>query len=116
MIIEFDKMDVTVLPNFKGGEKEFAANMFFDGTNRAFKGILEPGSSIGIHTHDDSCEVIFILEGNGTVIEKEPGSIAEAAEPVAPGDCLYCPKGHTHSLKNTSEQGNLVFYAVVAKQ
>ena len=29
MIIQFDKMDVTVLPNFKGGEKEFAANMFF---------------------------------------------------------------------------------------
>ena len=116
MIIDFNKMYLTVLPNFKGGDNEFKANMFFDGTNRAFKGILEPGSSIGIHTHDDSCEVIFILEGNGTVIEKEPGSTAESAEPVAPGDCLYCPKGHTHSLKNTSEQGNLVFYAVVAKQ
>lgn len=33
MIIDFNSMEVTVLPNFKGGEKEFAANMFFDGTN-----------------------------------------------------------------------------------
>ena len=116
MIIDLNKMDLTVLPNFKGGDNEFKANMFFDGTNRAFKGILEPGSSIGLHTHDDSCEFIFILEGKGTVTEVEPGSDAEMLTPVTVGHCLYCPKGHTHSLKNTSEQGNLVFYAVVAKQ
>ena len=116
MIIDFSKMDLTVLPNFKGGEKEFAANMFFDGTNRAFRGRLAPGASIGVHTHDDSCEFIFILEGKGTVTEVEPGSDAELLTPVTVGHCLYCPKGHTHSLKNTSEQDNLVFYAVVAKQ
>ena len=61
MIIKFDEMDITRLPQFKGGEKEFAANMFFDGTNRIFKGRLIPGATIGMHTHDDSCEVIFVL-------------------------------------------------------
>lgn len=117
MIIEFNKMDVTVLPKFKGGEKEFAANMFFDGTNRIFKGRLIPGASIGMHTHEDSCEVIFILEGHGTIVERAPEADAlETSSPVGPGDCLYCPKGHTHSLRNTSESGNLVFYAVVPMQ
>lgn len=116
MIIGFDKMDVTVLPNFKGGEKEFAANMFFDGTNRIFKGRLIPGASIGMHTHDDSCEAIFVLEGAGTIVEREPGSDVESVSPVAAGDCLYCPKGYSHSLRNTSEEGDLVFYAVVPKQ
>ena len=116
MIIDFSKMDVTVLPNFKGGEKEFAANMFFDGTNRIFKGILVPGATIGMHTHDDSCEVIFILSGHGTIVEKEPGAEAETVSPVAPGDCLYCPKGHTHSLQNTDASEDLVFYAAVALQ
>ena len=53
MKIEFDKMDVTLLPNFKGGEKEFAANMFFDGTNRIFKGRLVPGASIGMHRSEE---------------------------------------------------------------
>ena len=77
MIIDFNKMDLSVLPNFKGGDKECKANMFFDGINRIFKGILEPGASIGVHTHDDSCEVIFILEGNGTILEKEPDSSIE---------------------------------------
>lgn len=126
MIIDFNKMDVTVLPNFKGGEKEFAANMFFDGTNRIFKGRLIPGATIGMHTHEDSCEVIFILEGHGTIVEIAPtcescdaGESApaqETATPVGSGDCLYCPKGHTHSLRNTSAEGDLVFYAVVPMQ
>ena len=60
MIIDFNLMGVTVLPKFKGGNKELAANMFFDGTNRIFKGKLIPGATIGMHTHEDSCEVIFI--------------------------------------------------------
>ena len=116
MKIDFNKMELSVLKNFKGGDKDFKANMFFDGTNRIFKGILEPGASIGIHTHEDSCEVIFILEGKGTILEKEPDSTMEIVNPVSSGDCLYCPKGHTHSLRNTSEHGDLVFFAVVPKQ
>ena len=116
MIIQFDKMDVTVLPNFKGGEKEFVANMFFDGTNRMFKGRLVPGATIGMHTHEDSCEVIFILEGKGTIVEKGTEMETETVSPVAAGDCLYCPKGYTHSLQNTSEEGDLVLYAVVPMQ
>ena len=116
MTIEFNKMDVTVLPNFKGGEKEFVANMFFDGTNRIFKGKLVPGATIGMHTHEDSCEVIFVLEGCGSIVEKGPGAEKETVSPVKAGDCLYCPKGHSHSLMNTAEEGNLVFYAVVPMQ
>lgn len=116
MILDFNEMGVTVLPNFKGGEKEFAANMFFDGTNRIFKGWLVPGATIGMHTHDDSCEVIFILEGKGTIVEKEPGAETETVSPVSAGDCLYCPKGYSHSLQNTSDEGDLIFYAVVPKQ
>ena len=129
MKIRFDEMEVTVLPQFKGGEKEFAANMFFDGTNRIFRGTLVPGATIGMHTHDDSCEVIFILEGNGTIVEMAPQLQSqdhssqelptqsdEVVIPVSAGDCLYCPKGHSHSLRNTAEEGHLVFYAVVPKQ
>ena len=116
MKIEFDKMDVTLLPNFKCGEKEFAANMFSDGTNRIFKGRLVPGATIGMHTHDDSCEVIFILEGNGTVVESAPGANETTSTPVSAGACLYCPKGYSHSLQNTSDDADLLFYAVVTQQ
>lgn len=116
MIIRFDEMALTVIPNFKGGEKEFAANMFFDGTNRIFKAKLIPGASIGMHAHEDSCEVIFIVSGKGTILEKEPGSEEMTSRSVCAGDCLYCPKGHSHSLKNTDEAEDLVFYAAVPQQ
>ena len=115
MIIKFDQSNYTVLPAFKGGEKEFAAHMFFDGTNRIFKGTLVPGASIGVHKHEGNCEVIFILSGKGTLLERAPDSAAVYNE-VNAGDCLYCPEGHTHSLMNTSDEGDLVFYAVVPKQ
>ena len=114
MIIRFGQMEETILPNFKGGEKEFAAYMFFDGTNRIFRGRLIPGATIGMHTHEDSCEVIFIIAGCGTIVERDETGV-ETGTPVETGDCLYCPKGGTHSLQNTSE-ADLVFYAVVPQQ
>lgn len=115
MIIKFDHTNHTVLPEFKGGEKEFSAHMFFDGTNRIFKGILVPGASIGVHKHEGNCEMIFILSGRGTLLEQAPDSDPEYSA-VSSGDCLYCPEGHTHSLKNTDAEDDLVFYAVVPKQ
>ena len=115
MIIRFDEMEVSVLPGFKGGEKALAANMFFDGTNRILKGCLEPGASIGVHTHDDSCEVIFITGGCGSIFERTTEN-ADTLRSASEGDCIYCPKGHTHSLMNSSEEGNLTFLAVVPKQ
>ena len=115
MIIKLDEISLSHLPEFKGGTKEFAAHMFFDGTNRIFKAKLIPGASIGMHTHEDSCEVIFILSGNGTIHELEPGSDVPVSKSVTSGDCLYCPKGHSHSLCNTSE-GDLIFYAAVPQQ
>ena len=85
--------------------------MHFDGRNRMFKGCLVPGSSIGVHTHDDSCETIFIISGTGTILEVENG--VESVSSVKAGDCLFCDKGQTHSLRNTSEAEDLVFYASV---
>ena len=109
-------MDLSVLPQFKGGEKELRTNMFFDGTNRAFRGTLVPGATIGMHTHEDSCEMIFILSVSGSIVEKTPGTDQVTVQPVSAGDCLYCPKGHSHSLQNLDGSEDLVFYAAVAMQ
>ena len=114
MIIRLEDIQTSVLPEFKGGQKEFRANMFFDGTNRIFKGCLVPGASIGVHTHDDSCETIFILSGKGSILEIEDG--VESVKDVFPGDCLFCSKNQTHSLMNSSEDVDLIFYACVIPQ
>ena len=118
MIIRNNDIEVSHLENFKGGEKHLEAQMYFDGTNRILtKAKLVPGASIGLHTHDDSCEVIFILSGKGLLYEVGPDQAETGWQEVQPGDCLYCPKGHTHSLMNAdSSDSDLIFYAVVPKQ
>jgi quercetin dioxygenase-like cupin family protein len=110
MIIRENEIEVSHLENFKGGEKYLEARMYFDGINRILtEARLIPGASIGLHTHDDSCEVIFILKGQGSIIEEGVKKAVQA------GDCLYCPKGGMHSLINDSD-ADLVFCAVVPKQ
>lgn len=109
MKIDFNTIAENTIPNFKGGEKETIARMFYDGTNRIMKARLVPGASIGMHTHDAGSEVMLITAGCGSVI------FDGERIPLSAGDVHYCPKGHTHSLVNDS-QADLEFFAVIPQQ
>ncbi len=109
MVIDFNNMEEKVLPEFKGGKKEYRAFMYTDPANKIMKGRLIPGASIGLHTHDTGSEIIYILEGTGTVIYDD------TTETLSAGTCHYCPKGHTHSLMNNTDK-DLIFFAVVPEQ
>ena len=109
MLIEFDKMEEQVIPHFLGGEGSLRAKMRVDELGKILHGVLEPGSTIGLHTHDTSSETIYILAGTGKVLYDG------GYEPLSAGSCHYCPKGHTHSLINDSD-ANLEFFAVVPVQ
>ena len=106
MRIDFDTMETTVIPHFRGGEKEVSSEMFVDECNKIMRGRLIPGASIGLHTHETSSEIIYILSGSGKAL-CDGGS-----EDLFPGKCHYCPQGHTHSLINDGSE-DLVFFAVV---
>ena len=73
------------------------------------RGRLEEGCSIGLHCHNTSSEIIFILSGHGKTV------CDGLEEAVTAGDCLYCKKGSSHTLINGGTEP-LVFYAVVAEQ
>lgn len=109
MMIDFNSMEEKILPEFKGGEKEYHAKMHTDELNKIMYGTLIPGASIGMHTHDTGSEIIYFLKGNGRAVYdgKE--------ERVSAGMCHYCPKGHAHTLINDSD-ADLVFFAVVTEQ
>lgn len=109
MLIDFSAMEETVIPNFYGGEGYIRAKMQVDERNRILHGVLDPGCSIGLHTHDTSSEIIYILSGTGRV------KYDDGEEPLKAGDCHYCPRGHTHSLINDSDSP-LEFFAVVPQQ
>lgn len=109
MILDFSEMQETVIPQFYGGEKEIRAKMQVDSANKILYGTLPPGGSIGLHTHETSSEIIYVISGTGKVLYDGE------YEPVRAGLCHYCPKGHSHSLINDSSQ-DLVFFAVVPEQ
>lgn len=107
MIIDFPNMPVELIPNFKGGEKEFSVQMFNDGSCKIMHGTLIPGASIGLHTHETDAEILFVIAGKGTLIDDG------TPKPIQAGQCAYCPKGHNHSLVNSDDKQDLEFYACV---
>ena len=109
MTIDFSKIPEQVVPNFKGGEKELQKRAFSDDMVTVMLDRLAPGASIGVHTHVDNCEVMYILSGTATY------STPDGEEIVPAGQSHYCPKGGTHGMKNNGPD-ELVFFAVVPKQ
>lgn len=106
MIIKFDEVKETELKAFYGGDGALVANMFVDEKNKILRGKLVPGASIGLHKHEPSSEIIFIMAGKGK-------SVCDGKEEtLSVGDCHYCPKGSEHCLINTGDE-DLCFYAVV---
>ncbi len=108
-LIDFSKMEEQVIPGFLGGEGTFRTRMRVDGLGKIMRASLEPGSSIGEHTHETSSEIIYILSGTGKVLYDG------GYEPLSAGSCHYCPRGHAHSLINDSDE-LLEFFAVVPVQ
>ena len=109
MVIDFTVMEKAVLHEFKGGNKDLVAQMHTDELGKIMRGMLEPGASIGMHTHETSSEIIYILSGKASILYDD------GVEEVDAGNCHYCPKGHSHSMRNLSDE-DLVFFAVVPEQ
>lgn len=108
MIIKYNEIEEKVMPNFKGGEKVFNVKMFTDENNKIMQARLEPGASIGLHTHTENSEIIFVLDGKGKVLYNGE-SFA-----INKGDVHYCPMGNEHSLINDGDK-DLKFFAVVGE-
>jgi len=109
MKITADSLPHAELTNFLGGEKTICTRTMKDELGKIMWATLEPGSSIGLHTHTTNSETIYIIRGKGKVLYEG------AYETVETGDCHYCPKGHTHSLINDSDEPMEVF-AVIPNQ
>lgn len=108
MIIDFDKIAEQIVPNFKGGEKEYHVRTYVDEHNRIMRGRLHPGATIGYHKHETNSEIYYILRGTGYLLTDSGEEIVEA------GQAHYCRPGESHSLQNRGES-DLEFIAIVAE-
>ena len=108
MIIDFEKTEEKVVENFKGGNGKLIMRAADDGKVKIMRNILQPGSSIGLHTHEGNCEVMFVLKGEITFTCDGQKETAKA------GEVHYCPEGHNHCAENLTNE-DAEFFAVVAE-
>lgn len=103
MIIRRDEMKVTKADNLKDGIGSVKLTHITDAAGLCDKGRLfsvmelEPGCSVGSHSHENDFEIYYILEGEGEVTDD--GIVGK----IFPGDAMITHEGHEHSLKNIGD-------------
>jgi len=103
MIKRKSEIEVKVVSNLRGGTGDVVITNFLTeqearGAGRLFaKIVIEPGNSVGLHTHEGDMEAYYILKGKGLVSDDGTEVTMEA------GDCHVCPDGHAHSLKSVGD-------------
>ena len=106
MTLDLENMPLLDLPHFKGGEGIAQAKMHVDEHVKIALITLPVGATVGVHAHEDSCEIIRFLSGTGIMVDDE------TQLPITPGMCHYCPKGHSHGIINNGTEP-LTMWAVI---
>ncbi len=67
--------------------------------------VLDPGVEIPIHTHDESVDSIYCLEGEGEIYQ------SGSWQPLGAGDYCLVPAGEEHGVRS-SQNGKLKLFIV----
>ena len=67
--------------------------------------LLEPGIEIPVHTHDESVDSIYCLEGQGEIF------VSGLWQPLGPGDYCLVPAKEEHGVRN-GKDGKLKLFIV----
>ena len=101
MIRKASECQSEVREAMRGGEKSVKITHFFDEKNElqsptrlCAKLELEPGASIGFHTHEKEEEIFVVLAGKALIDDN--GTIRE----VTVGDTILTGNGAGHSVKS----------------
>ena len=111
MVIQRSGMKTEIKEKMRGGEGSASIIHRVDCENekniRMLAEItLQPGCSIGSHSHGAETEYFIILSGNGTVNDNG------TEVPVQTGDAIITGNGASHGISNTGAVP-LVFHAVI---
>jgi quercetin dioxygenase-like cupin family protein len=105
-MIDFEKIPETAITNFHGGDGICLARMFQDKDVKIMRSVLHPGVSNGLHRHQGSYEVCFVLQGEATCVVDGKKEIVKA------GQVSYCPNGSEHSMANEGTEDCVVLCVV----
>lgn len=112
MITRTGEMETENRMNMRGGngcvkiEHWFKPEAFGAKIRLCARMTLEPGASIGNHTHETEDEIYLVLSGSGRILENGVWT------PVQTGDAILTGKGGSHSVENNGAE-TLVIAAVI---
>lgn len=109
MIINFNEIPTQTIAGLHGGEGDVVAKIYESAMGKVIPCRLQPGASIGLHRHDDSMEVCYVLYGAGVAY------CDGVEEPLVIDTCHICPKGSEHRIVNTGGV-ELVMLTFVVRQ
>lgn len=97
------------MPGMNNGTGIMTAKMHMDDTCKIIPCTIHAGGSIGLHKHNTSDDINYVISGSGKAICDDVEEILTA------GCCHVCKKGSEHSIVNTSEE-DLVLLTIVVER
>ncbi|MCM1022709.1 MAG: cupin domain-containing protein [Prevotella sp.] len=109
MLIDFNGIKEVTVPGMNGGTGSMTAKMYVDGQGKIIPCAIHPGGSIGLHGHETSDDINYIISGTGKAV------CGGGEEMLRAGCCHICKKGSEHSIVNTGDD-DLVMLTVVVER
>ncbi len=109
MLLNFNEIKELTVPGMNSGTGMVTARMYMDEQGKVILCSIHTGGSIGLHKHETSDDINYVLSGNGKAVCDGQEEILSA------GTCHICKKGSEHSIVNTGNE-DLVLLTVVAER
>lgn len=109
MIIDFNKIEEITVSEMNNGTGTMTAKIYMDKQVKVIPCVIHSGSSIGLHKHETSDDINYVISGNGKAICNGQEEILNA------NTCHICKKGSEHSIINTGNE-DLVLLTIVVEQ
>ena len=108
MLIDFHEIKEMTIENMNNGEGKITAKIYKNEQGKIIPCTLHKGNSIGLHKHDTSNDINYIISVHGKTICDGQEEILKT------GTCHICKKSE-HSIINTGNE-NLVIITIVAER
>lgn len=109
MLIDFNEIQANTLSGMNGGTGEMTAKMYMDEQGKIIPCTIHVGGSIGLHKHETSDDINYVLSGSGKAICDGKEEILKK------GTCHICKKGSEHSIINTGNEDLLLITVVIER-
>ena len=109
MLINFKEITEMSVPGMNDSTGEMTRRMYMRDVGKIIPCRIHAGGSIGLHRHETSDDINYIISGTGKAI------CDGQEETLTAGACHVCKKGMEHSIVNTGKE-DLVMLTVVVER